>query len=64
MAYKKPNIESVHFSSFVESLPELEGKTFVVTGTTSGTGRVAARVLEIKVHRRVHFSMQWHVTIS
>ena len=36
-------IQSVHFPSFKASLPSQEGKTVVITGTTSGTGKIAAR---------------------
>lgn len=33
---------STHFPSFRTGLPSMEGKTVVITGTTSGTGKVAA----------------------
>ena len=33
---------SVHFPSFKAGLPSMAGKTVVITGTTSGTGKVAA----------------------
>ena len=45
MAYKKPSVPSAHYDSFCRDIPDLSGKLFVVTGTTSGTGRVAARTL-------------------
>ena len=45
MAYTKPNVPSKHFPAFVENIPDLTGKTFVITGTTTGTGNVAARAL-------------------
>ena len=48
MAYKKPSVPSVHFPAFLESMPELSGRTFVITGTTSGTGKVAAQALASK----------------
>jgi NAD(P)-dependent dehydrogenase (short-subunit alcohol dehydrogenase family) len=48
MAYNKPNIASVHFPDFVEAMPDLTGKSFVVSGTTSGTGRVAVKTLAQK----------------
>jgi len=38
-------VRSVHFPSFEASLPSMAGKTVVITGTTSGTGRVAARTV-------------------
>ena len=53
MAYKKPLVESKHFPSFLETMPTLSGKTFVVTGTTTGTGRIAAKVLAEKGGRVV-----------
>lgn len=34
-----------HFPEFKASLPSMEGKTVVLTGTTSGTGKVAARTV-------------------
>ena len=33
---------SVHFPTFRSGLPSMSGKTVVITGTTSGTGKVAA----------------------
>lgn len=36
---------SKHFSQFKASLPSMEGKTVVITGTTSGTGKIAARTV-------------------
>ena len=45
MAYNKAIVPSKHFPSFKAALPNLEGKTFVITGTTSGTGKVAAHTL-------------------
>ncbi|MFT4628862.1 MAG: NAD(P)-dependent dehydrogenase (short-subunit alcohol dehydrogenase family) [Myxococcota bacterium] len=40
-----PDIRSVHFPAFLERVPDLTGRTIVITGTTSGTGKAAARVL-------------------
>ena len=34
--------DSVHFPAFKAALPSMAGKTVVITGTTSGTGKVAA----------------------
>lgn len=34
-----------HFPQFKEQLPDVRGKVFVITGTTSGTGFVAARTV-------------------
>ena len=36
------------YNKFTKTLPSLEGKTFVITGTTSGTGFVAARTVAEK----------------
>ena len=48
MKYTKAIVPSKHFPSFKDQLPDLSGKTFAVTGTTSGTGRVAALTLAEK----------------
>ena len=48
MAYQKPNLPSVHFPAFEEQLGDLSGRVTVITGTTSGTGRVAARTIARK----------------
>ena len=45
MDYIKPEKPSLYFPAFVEAIPDLSGKTFVITGTTSGTGRVASASL-------------------
>ena len=42
MSYTKPNLKSKHYDNLFNSLPSLEGKTIAITGTTSGTGYVAA----------------------
>lgn len=39
------DIASKHFPSFHADLPSMDGKTVVITGTTSGTGQVAARTV-------------------
>ena len=39
---------SKHFPKFLEDLPDVEGKVFVITGTTSGTGFIAARTVAEK----------------
>ncbi|NNC81399.1 MAG: SDR family NAD(P)-dependent oxidoreductase [Acidimicrobiales bacterium] len=38
-------ISSKHFPSFKSNLPSMAGKTVVITGTTSGTGKVAAHTV-------------------
>ena len=48
MSYQVPKIPTRHFQSFVNSISDLSGKTFVITGTTSGTGRVAAQTIAQK----------------
>ena len=53
MSYKKPSVPTRFFDAFWESVGDLSGKTFVVTGTTSGTGRIAARSLAEKGARVV-----------
>ncbi|MCB1144187.1 MAG: SDR family NAD(P)-dependent oxidoreductase [Leptospiraceae bacterium] len=45
MSYSKKNVASVHFPNFKSGLPSMKGKTVVITGTTSGTGWVAATTL-------------------
>lgn len=39
------NPASKHYPQFRASLPSMDGKTVVITGTTSGTGKVAARAV-------------------
>jgi NAD(P)-dependent dehydrogenase (short-subunit alcohol dehydrogenase family) len=43
MSYEKPNLKSKHFNNLFNNLPSMEGKTVAITGTTSGTGFVAAQ---------------------
>lgn len=38
-------VKTVLFHKFVETLPDVSGKVFVITGTTSGTGNAAARTV-------------------
>jgi NAD(P)-dependent dehydrogenase (short-subunit alcohol dehydrogenase family) len=45
MSYTRKQVESIHFPGFKSSLPTMKGKTIVITGTTSGTGFVAAKTL-------------------
>lgn len=40
-----PTIDSVHFPEFKATLPSMAAKTVVITGTTSGTGKVAAATM-------------------
>ena len=39
------SMQPVHFPEFRSALPSMAGKTVVITGTTSGTGQVAARTV-------------------
>ena len=48
MAYNKPSFASKYYPTFLQQLPELTGKTFVITGTTSGTGKIAAHTIASK----------------
>ena len=41
----KPPLESKYYDAFVKTLPSLKGKTVAITGTTTGTGFVAAHTL-------------------
>jgi NAD(P)-dependent dehydrogenase (short-subunit alcohol dehydrogenase family) len=43
MSYEKPKLKSKHFNNLFNNLPSMEGKTVAITGTTSGTGFVAAQ---------------------
>lgn len=43
MSYERRKLDSVYFPSFLKSLPKSNGKVVVITGTTSGTGYIAAR---------------------
>jgi NAD(P)-dependent dehydrogenase (short-subunit alcohol dehydrogenase family) len=45
MSYTRPTISSVHFPTFKSGLPSMKGKTVAITGTTSGTGRIAAHTV-------------------
>ena len=45
MSYTQKQVKSVHFDEFKAGLPSMAGKTVVITGTTSGTGRIAARTV-------------------
>lgn len=45
MSYTRKTIDSTYFPKFKESLPSMKGKTVIITGTTSGTGFVAANTL-------------------
>ena len=47
-SYKKPDLKSLYFDQEVEKIPSLEGKTIAITGTTSGTGFIAAKTVAEK----------------
>ncbi len=46
--YKKPALKNVYYEDVVKDLPSMAGKTVAITGTTSGTGNVAARTMAEK----------------
>lgn len=46
--YNKPIISNVQYDKIVDQLPDLQGKTMAITGTTSGTGYSAARTMAQK----------------
>ena len=46
--YKKPDLKSLHYDNEVEKIPSLSGKTIAITGSTSGTGFVAAKTIAKK----------------
>ena len=50
-AYKKPHIKSRFYDDFIQKIPCQKGKTFAITGTTSGTGFVAAKTIAQKQGR-------------
>ncbi|MEM7179955.1 MAG: SDR family NAD(P)-dependent oxidoreductase [Spirochaetota bacterium] len=46
MSYQeRKQLANVHFDAFKSKLPSMEGKVVAITGTTSGTGKVAARMV-------------------
>ena len=47
-AYSHPEIKTKWLPDFVAGMPSVEGRTVAITGTTSGIGKVAARVLVSK----------------
>ena len=46
--YKKPDLKSLHYNNEIKNIPSLVGKTIAITGTTSGTGFVAAKTVAEK----------------
>ena len=47
-SYNKPDLKSLYFDKEVEKVPSLDGKTIAITGTTSGTGFIAAKTVAKK----------------
>jgi NAD(P)-dependent dehydrogenase (short-subunit alcohol dehydrogenase family) len=45
MSYSRKEMPSRYFPGFLKSLPDMKGKTVAITGTTSGTGYIAAKVV-------------------
>jgi len=48
LSYKKPNLINVYYDEFLESIQSLNNLTIAITGTTSGTGYVAAQTVASK----------------
>ena len=46
--YKKPDLKSLYYDEEMEAIPSLNGKTILITGTTSGTGFIAAKTVANK----------------
>ena len=46
--YKKPDLKSLYYDKEIEAIPSLNGKTIAITGTTSGTGFIAAKTVANK----------------
>ena len=46
--YKKTDIKNEYYDDFIKTLPSLSGRTMAITGTTSGTGYVAAQTVARK----------------
>lgn len=46
--YRKPDLKSLHYDNEIENIPPLNGKTIAITGSTSGTGFVAAKTVAKK----------------
>ena len=42
VTFKKPKLSRQYYEKAIKELPSLEGKTVAITGTSSGTGYVAA----------------------
>jgi len=47
-SHRPAMVKSKHFPAFKKELPSVDGKVFVITGTTSGTGFVAAQTVAEK----------------
>ncbi|NQV42347.1 MAG: SDR family NAD(P)-dependent oxidoreductase [Candidatus Marinimicrobia bacterium] len=43
--YNKPTLKNVYYGDVINSLPTMNGKTVAITGTTSGTGYIAAKTM-------------------
>ena len=48
LSYKKPDLINVYYDEFLESIQSLDNLTIAITGTTSGTGYVAAQTIASK----------------
>ena len=48
LSYKRPDLINVYYDEFLESIQSLNNLTIAITGTTSGTGYVAAQTVASK----------------
>eukprot|EP00892_Ulva_mutabilis_P004931 jgi/Ulvmu1/280/UM001_0284.1 len=48
MGYKVPEVKSKHFQKYVDQMPSCESKVYAITGTTTGMGFHAMKVLTLK----------------
>ena len=48
MSYTKPHLKSKYYDEYIKTVPSLKNKTIAITGTTSGTGFVAANIIAEK----------------
>jgi len=46
------------FPAFKGQLPRMDGKTAVITGTTSGTGYIAAQTMARRLFCHIHFVLE------
>ena len=49
--YVKPDLKSLHYDTELGKISSLKGKTIAITGTTTGTGFIAAQTVVEKVQK-------------